>query len=99
MYCIIAIPEMFSNIMDTLKSKLATRLLKLNVNEIEVKIRIPSTDENGKKPIQPCDCVASSVEGEWLKSAVYLEKPDPVTGVTREFCCVSDESEKFLGTS
>lgn len=82
------IPGMFSNIMDTLKSKLATRLLKLNVDEIEVKIRIASTNDSGKKTIQSCRCVASSMEGEWLKSAVYIEKPDPVTGVTREFCSV-----------
>ena len=85
------LPSMYSNIMDTLKSKIATRLLKLNVDEIEVKVRIATTDDNGKRIIQSCRCVASSMEGEWLKTSVYIEKPDPVNGVTREFCTIGDD--------
>eukprot|EP00957_Ditylum_brightwellii_P008822 669436-Ditylum_brightwellii.AAC.1 len=72
--------------MDHLKSKLATRLLKLRVDEIEVKVRVATTGEDGKAVVQPVRLVASSMEGEWLKTTAYLEKPDPVTGVTREFC-------------
>uniref|UniRef100_A0A7S2EIT5 Acetyl-CoA carboxylase n=1 Tax=Ditylum brightwellii TaxID=49249 RepID=A0A7S2EIT5_9STRA len=76
----------FDSIMDHLKSKLATRLLKLRVDEIEVKVRVATTGEDGKAVVQPVRLVASSMEGEWLKTTAYLEKPDPVTGVTREFC-------------
>jgi len=84
------LPKLYGEIMDSLKSKYATRLLKLNVDEIEVKIRIANTDENGKKTIQSCRLVASSMEGEWLKTSSYREMPDPVTGVTREFCTIGD---------
>eukprot|EP00565_Helicotheca_tamesis_P003884 CAMPEP_0185725054 /NCGR_PEP_ID=MMETSP1171-20130828/1378_1 /TAXON_ID=374046 /ORGANISM="Helicotheca tamensis, Strain CCMP826" /LENGTH=2089 /DNA_ID=CAMNT_0028393057 /DNA_START=20 /DNA_END=6289 /DNA_ORIENTATION=+ len=81
-----SVAETFDEIMDVLKSKLATRLLKLRVDEIEVKVRLASTGEDGKPVVQPVRLVASSMEGEWLKTSAYLEKPDPVTGVTREFC-------------
>ena len=83
----------FFSVMDTLKSKLSTRLLKYRVDEIEVKVRVASKDHEGKPVIQPVRLVASSMEGEWLKPIAFLEKPDPVTGVTREFCLLGD-SEK-----
>jgi len=80
------IAEQFDTIIGKLKSRLATRLVKLRVDEIEVKVRIASTDDNGNKIIQPVRLVASSMEGKWLETASYLEYPDPVTGVTREYC-------------
>mmetsp|Transcript_33963 Transcript_33963/g.74702 ORF Transcript_33963/g.74702 Transcript_33963/m.74702 type:complete len:2077 (-) Transcript_33963:133-6363(-) len=84
------VADKFSSVMDTLKSRLADRLLKLRVDEIEVKVRIESTDDSGNPIITPVRLVASSMEGEWLKTAAFIEKPDPVTGVTREFCVLGD---------
>ena len=78
----------FTEVIDKLKSRLAQRLVKLRVDEIEAKVRVSSTDDDGNPMIIPVRLVASSMEGEWLKSAAYIERPDPVTGVTREFCVI-----------
>jgi acetyl-CoA carboxylase / biotin carboxylase 1 len=78
----------FMNTMGLLKSQLATRLLKLSVDEIEVKVRISALGEDGKPVVQSVRLIASSMEGEWLKPNAYVERPDPVTGVTREYCTV-----------
>lgn len=82
---------LFKDVMGQLKSKLASRLLKLRVDEIEVKVRIASTGEDGQRNVQSLRLVSSSMEGEWLKPAAYLEKPDPVTGVTREYCTIEED--------
>lgn len=81
----------FKEVMGNLKSALAPRLLKLRVDEIEVKLRLASTGEDGEPVTQNLRLVASSMEGEWLKTAAYLEKPDPVTGIATEIC-ILDES-------
>ena len=88
------VAETFDEIMGMLKSRLATRLLKLRVDEIEVKVRIATTDENGNPLIQPVRLIASSMEGEWLKTNAYLENADPVTGVTCEFCLFGKGKEE-----
>eukprot|EP00554_Chaetoceros_debilis_P010506 CAMPEP_0194110112 /NCGR_PEP_ID=MMETSP0150-20130528/9428_1 /TAXON_ID=122233 /ORGANISM="Chaetoceros debilis, Strain MM31A-1" /LENGTH=2089 /DNA_ID=CAMNT_0038799207 /DNA_START=48 /DNA_END=6317 /DNA_ORIENTATION=+ len=84
----------FTAIMESLKSRLATRLLKLRVDEIEVKVRVMSTDDEGNPIIEPVRLVASSMEGEWLKTGAYSEKPDPLTGVTKEFCSIGDKENE-----
>jgi len=84
------IAKEFDNVIDALKSKLAKRLLKLNVDEIEAKVRVKSTDANGNPMVVPVRLVASSMNGEWLKTSAYIERPDPVTGVTREFCVIGE---------
>jgi acetyl-CoA carboxylase/biotin carboxylase 1 len=89
------VADKFTTILESLKSKLAKRLLKLRVDEIEVKVRIATTDEEGKPVIQPVRLVASSMEGEWLKTSAFSERPDPVTGVTTEFCLIGDNVEKI----
>jgi len=77
----------FREIIGSLKSKLATRLLKLRVDEIEVKVRVVSSDGT----IEVVRLVASSMDGEWLKANVYKEaKPDPISGVSSELCLVDD---------
>jgi acetyl-CoA carboxylase/biotin carboxylase 1 len=76
----------FKDIIGSLKSQLASRLLKLRVDEIEVKVRVASS--NGL--IENVRLVASSMDGIWLKPQVYLEKPNPVTGVTTEFCLMEE---------
>jgi len=85
----------FSDIMGQLKSKLANRLLKLRVDEIEVKVRIQTTDEDGNSVIEPVRLVASSMEGEWLKTSAFSERPDPITGVTQEFCVLGEHAEEI----
>jgi len=81
----------FYEIIGSLKSRLATRLLKLRVDEIEVKVRLSSTDEDGNVMVQPVRLIASSMGGEWLKAQAWIEQPDPVTGVTTQFCALGDD--------
>lgn len=90
------IASKFKETMGKLKSQLATRLLKLRVDEIEVKVRVVDTDDDGNRSVQSLRLVASSVEGEWLKSAAYVEKPDPITGVTREYCLIDDDGDASM---
>jgi len=81
--------ESFRTIMEQIKSKYATRLLKLNVDEIEVKLRLTGDKStNGVKPIR---LIASSMSGEWLKLNAFVEFPDPITGVTGQFCTIGGE--------
>lgn len=82
----------FQNIMGTLKSRLATRLLKLRVDEIEVIIRLASVDDDGNRVVQPVRLLASSMEGERLKTQVFIDIPDAVTGVSSKYCLVEDDS-------
>lgn len=82
------IAKEFDEVIDKLKSKLARRLTKLRVDEIETKVRVTSTDEDGNSVVVPVRLVASSMEGEWLKTTAYTDRPDPVTGVTRERCVI-----------
>mmetsp|Transcript_13003 Transcript_13003/g.28230 ORF Transcript_13003/g.28230 Transcript_13003/m.28230 type:complete len:2095 (-) Transcript_13003:158-6442(-) len=78
----------FNIVIDKLKSRLAQRLMKLRVDEIEAKVRVKSFDEDGNPMVVPVRLIASSMEGEWLKTTAYIERPDPITGVTREFCVI-----------
>jgi len=90
------IAEVFADTMGKLKSRLAQRLLKLRVDEIEVKVRVQGQSENGESIITPVRLIASSMEGEWLKTTAYVERPDPVTGVTQEFCVLGDDQVCML---
>lgn len=81
----------FKIIIGTLKSKLATRLLKLRVDEIEVKVRVLTKGEDGSDVIQNVRLVASSIDGQYLTPNANIENPDPVTGVTTEFCVLDGE--------
>jgi acetyl-CoA carboxylase/biotin carboxylase 1 len=87
------ISSTFKTVIGDLKSQLAPRLLKLRVDDIEVKVRVSSTGEDGEAKTQSLRLVASSREGEWLKPAAYLERPDPFTGVTKEYCQIDTEAE------
>jgi acetyl-CoA carboxylase/biotin carboxylase 1 len=84
------IAKEFDEVIDKLKTKLARRLTKLRVDEIETKVRVTSTDEDGNSVVVPVRLVASSMQGEWLKTSAYIDRPDPVTGVTRERCVIGD---------
>jgi acetyl-CoA carboxylase/biotin carboxylase 1 len=80
----------FKEIIAALKSKYATRLLKLRVDQIETLARLSVADEQGDKMVQPIRFVASSMEGEWLKATTFLDYPDPVIGVTSESCVLGE---------
>mmetsp|Transcript_57673 Transcript_57673/g.67324 ORF Transcript_57673/g.67324 Transcript_57673/m.67324 type:complete len:2093 (-) Transcript_57673:220-6498(-) len=86
------VKDAFVGIMGILKSRLATRLLKLRVDEIEVLVRLASVDGDGNRVVQPVRLLASSMEGEWLKTQVFNDIPDPVTGVSSRYCLVEDDS-------
>merc|ERR1719387_1361155 len=73
-------------------SKHATRLLKLRVDEIEVRAHVVGDD--GAR--QAVGLVASSMGGQWLKTDGYVEFLDPVTGRTQSYCTVDDGEECFL---
>ncbi|VEU44842.1 unnamed protein product [Pseudo-nitzschia multistriata] len=88
--------ENFKELIGSLKSELAPRLLKLRVDEIEVKVRIQSTGSDGETVNQSVRLVASSIGGEWLKPAIYLEEPDPVTGVSEKYCLVDPNSDEEM---
>lgn len=80
----------FTEVFGKLKARFAQRLLKLRVDEIEAKVRVQSKDESGNPVVIPVRLVASSMEGEWLKVSAFVERPDPITGVTREFCVIGE---------
>jgi acetyl-CoA carboxylase / biotin carboxylase 1 len=40
--------------------------------------------------------MASSMSGEWLRTDGFLEYPDPVTGVTKQFCSLTDANSICL---
>ena len=60
----------FEKTMDYLISKYATRLLKLNVDEIEVKVRVTNADEGKPAEYIPVRLIASSSTGGWLTREV-----------------------------
>ena len=69
-------PQEISNEFDVVNDKikvcLVQRLLKLNVEKIEVKVHIRSIDGDGNPMVIPAHLMASSMEGEWLKTAAYI---------------------------
>jgi acetyl-CoA carboxylase/biotin carboxylase 1 len=83
--------EYFSEIMDSLLSRHASRLLKLRVDEIEVKVRI--AQEDGSYHL--LRMIASSMTGEWLRVDFWREYPDSITGETIQFCTLQDEEERM----
>merc|ERR1740138_196640 len=83
-----AIINKWNELMPALISRYATRLLKLSVDEIEVRAHASNAD--GTR--QAVRLVASSMAGQWLKTDGYLEYLDPITGSTQAYCAVEDAS-------
>ena len=83
----------FEQTMDYLISKYATRLLKLNVDEIEVKVRVTNGDEGKPEELIPVRLIASSSTGGWLTREAYREYLDPVTGQTTQFCTLRGDNQ------
>eukprot|EP00597_Dinobryon_sp_UTEXLB2267_P000919 CAMPEP_0170061150 /NCGR_PEP_ID=MMETSP0019_2-20121128/2827_1 /TAXON_ID=98059 /ORGANISM="Dinobryon sp., Strain UTEXLB2267" /LENGTH=2072 /DNA_ID=CAMNT_0010266911 /DNA_START=9 /DNA_END=6227 /DNA_ORIENTATION=+ len=88
----------FKHIMDSLMSKYATQLVKLRVDEIEIKMRVKDdSDANNIVGFVPVRLIASSSTGGWLTREAYKEYLDPVTGQTQRYCnLVGDESSSVL---
>jgi acetyl-CoA carboxylase/biotin carboxylase 1 len=78
----------FQSIMEIMISKYATRLLKLRVDEIEVKLRVQTKD--GAIPIR---LMASSFSGGWLSRQAYREYLDPITGQTTQYCSLIGDTD------
>jgi acetyl-CoA carboxylase/biotin carboxylase 1 len=83
----------FEQTMDYLIAKYATRLLKLNVDEIEVKVRVTNSDEGKPDELIPVRLIASSSTGGWLTREAYREYLDPVTGQTTQFCTLRGDNQ------
>ena len=81
----------FEATMEYLIAKYAKRLLKLNVDEIEVKVRVTNADEGKPDEFIPVRLIASSSTGGWLTRESYREFLDPVTGQTTQFCTLKGE--------
>lgn len=84
----------YQRIMDKLVSKYATRLLKLRVDEIEVKMRV--RDDHNPNVFVPVRLVASSANGGWLSRAAFRERLDRVTGATDLFYPLRWDAAKAL---
>eukprot|EP01035_Chromulina_nebulosa_P000282 gene282-404_t len=82
--------EQFEKIIAAMISKYATRLLKLRVDEIEVKIRVK--ESNGGQGYIPVRLIASSFTGGWLTREAYREYLDPVTGQTLQYCTLKGDT-------
>jgi len=81
----------WQKLMSALISKYATRLLKLSVDEIEVRAHVGSGADR-----QAVRLVASSMAGQWLKTDGYVEYLDPVTSETQAYCALGDEEVCFI---
>jgi len=79
----------FEKLMKTTLAANAPRLLKLSVDEIEVKIHCNTKDRSKRQGVR---LMATSLEGSWLRTAGYLEYLDPVTGIGSTFCTISKDS-------
>jgi acetyl-CoA carboxylase/biotin carboxylase 1 len=85
----------FKHSMAELTAKYATRLLRLKVDEVEVKVRVASGTGQGE--VQAVRLVASSMGGRWLDRSAFLEYPDPLTDVTVQVCPINDEGVNVGG--
>jgi acetyl-CoA carboxylase/biotin carboxylase 1 len=50
----------------------------------------------GASAITPVRLMASSMTGEFLRTDSFLEYPDPVTGITKQFCSITREDQICL---
>jgi acetyl-CoA carboxylase/biotin carboxylase 1 len=75
----------FREIMDLLISKYATRLLKLRVDEIEIKLRVLD-DEGREGKYIPIRLISSSSTVGWLICEAFREYIDPLSGQASSYC-------------
>mmetsp|Transcript_45259 Transcript_45259/g.105887 ORF Transcript_45259/g.105887 Transcript_45259/m.105887 type:complete len:1502 (+) Transcript_45259:3-4508(+) len=79
----------FEKVMRTTLAAYAPRLLKLSIDEIEVKIHC---NIEGQSKRQGVRLMATSLEGSWLRTNGYLEYLDPVTGIGSTYCTITKDS-------
>jgi acetyl-CoA carboxylase/biotin carboxylase 1 len=76
--------QQYNALMQGLIARYATRLLKLRVDEIEIKVRVHDStgvdSSAGKDVGVPVRLVASSSSGGWLSLEAYAEEVDPASG-------------------
>eukprot|EP00746_Dinoflagellata_sp_MGD_P159400 gnl/MRDRNA2_/MRDRNA2_86689_c0_seq3.p1 gnl/MRDRNA2_/MRDRNA2_86689_c0~~gnl/MRDRNA2_/MRDRNA2_86689_c0_seq3.p1 ORF type:complete len:2179 (+),score=470.07 gnl/MRDRNA2_/MRDRNA2_86689_c0_seq3:114-6650(+) len=85
------IGAMWETIMEGLISKHATRLLELNIDEIEVKVRVKDGNE-----VVPVRMISTSSSGGWLALSAYREYIDANTGMTEQYCDLIGDSDKCM---
>jgi len=78
--------KLHRKLIQEVQTRLSSRLLKLKVDEIEIKVRCKKGDA-----ITSVRLVASSMNGKWLEPSAFVEYPDPVTGVTTQFCPINEQ--------
>jgi len=84
--------EKFKEIIGTLKSRYAERLVKLRVDEIEILLRLNTAEKGVVKRVR---FLSSSVSGEWLKTSGYTEEIDAETGERYDNCIIGDGDDDF----
>jgi len=77
--------------MNSLFAKYSTRLLKLKVDEIEMKVRCRDPKTGALESVR---FVASSMNGKWLDLNAYREDLDPVTGVATMVSPLAEKGAK-----
>lgn len=73
-------------------SKYATRLLKLRVDEIELKLRVNDKKLGGFVPVR---LIASSSTGGWLTREAYREYLDPISGQALQYCSLDGKQVSY----
>lgn len=79
----------FKYIMDIIIAKYATQLLRLRVDEIEIKLRVQD-EKLGPIPVR---LIASSSNGGWLTREAYREYLDPITGQSINYCTMTGQND------
>jgi acetyl-CoA carboxylase/biotin carboxylase 1 len=88
----------FREIMDQIISKYATRLLKLRIDEVEIKLRVLDDETKDGKYV-PIRLIASSSTGGWLTREAYREYLDPISGQTNSYCRLTSSDQASKGGS
>jgi len=82
----------FKTLRDKLVAKYSDRLLRLKIDEFEIKVM--QTDKNGER--QPLRLVASSLGGQLFDCKAFQEEISPVNGVPTRFSVVYPKAEGEL---
>uniref|UniRef100_A0A0K6S787 Uncharacterized protein n=1 Tax=Chromera velia CCMP2878 TaxID=1169474 RepID=A0A0K6S787_9ALVE len=83
--------ELFEDLISHVRRELSARLLKLRVDQIEFKVRIPPEGYGEDKGNRVIRLSASSATGRWLDTDAVRELPDRITAEPRQFVALSGE--------
>jgi hypothetical protein len=59
-------------------------------------VRVLEPGSSSQGGVTPVRLMASSMTGEFLRTDAFLEYPDPVTGITKQFCSITREDQICL---